>query len=128
MKHSFEPEMGKTEENLSASGFVGLQAESKQITKPEPNISPDSQKQEWISGFKLFMIMTAITLPCILMLLDLSIIATACTWSHYSIFFANTSAQAIPRITSDFHSLPDVGWYGAAYMLSRYAVWVASFA
>ena len=26
--------------------------------------------------------------------------------------------QAIPKITSDFHSLPDVGWYGAAYQLA----------
>lgn len=27
--------------------------------------------------------------------------------------------QAIPRITSDFHSLPDVGWYGSAYLLAK---------
>lgn len=26
--------------------------------------------------------------------------------------------QAIPQITNDFHSLPDVGWYGSAYTLS----------
>jgi MFS family permease len=26
--------------------------------------------------------------------------------------------QAIPKITSDFHSLEDVGWYGAAYQLA----------
>lgn len=30
--------------------------------------------------------------------------------------------QAIPRITSDFHSLPDVGWYGSAYLLAKYVV------
>ena len=30
--------------------------------------------------------------------------------------------QAIPRITSDFHSLPDVGWYGSAYLLAKYDV------
>lgn len=27
--------------------------------------------------------------------------------------------QAIPRITSDFHSLPEVGWYGSAYLLAN---------
>ena len=27
-------------------------------------------------------------------------------------------ATAIPRITDDFHSLGDVGWYGSAYMLT----------
>ncbi len=28
------------------------------------------------------------------------------------------SYQAIPQITNDFNSLPDVGWYGSAYMLT----------
>ena len=32
-----------------------------------------------------------------------------------------TTAQAIPRITSDFHSLQDVGWYGSAYLISTCA-------
>jgi len=27
-------------------------------------------------------------------------------------------ATAIPRITSDFHSIDNVGWYGAVYELS----------
>lgn len=27
-------------------------------------------------------------------------------------------ATAIPRITDDFHSLGDIGWYGSAYMLT----------
>lgn len=26
--------------------------------------------------------------------------------------------QAIPKITNDFQSLKDVGWYGSAYQLS----------
>ncbi|EKG13744.1 hypothetical protein MPH_09051 [Macrophomina phaseolina MS6] len=28
------------------------------------------------------------------------------------------SGQAIPQITDEFHSLPDVGWYGSAYTLT----------
>ena len=28
------------------------------------------------------------------------------------------SGQAIPSITDDFHSLPDVGWYGSVYLLT----------
>ncbi|KAL4964281.1 MDR family MFS transporter [Aspergillus stella-maris] len=39
------------------------------------------------------------------MLLDTSIVSTA-----------------IPRITSDFHSLNDVGWYGTAYLVANCAV------
>jgi MFS family permease len=27
-------------------------------------------------------------------------------------------AAAVPRITDDFHSLQDIGWYGSAYMLT----------
>lgn len=30
--------------------------------------------------------------------------------------------QAIPRITSDFRSLTDVGWYGSAYLLANCAL------
>ena len=29
------------------------------------------------------------------------------------------AATAIPRITDDFHSLDDVGWYGSAYLLTQ---------
>ena len=27
-------------------------------------------------------------------------------------------ATAIPKITDDFHSIEDIGWYGSAYMLA----------
>lgn len=57
----------------------------------------------WVTGLSLFTILGAICLVCFLMLLDTSIIVTA-----------------IPQITTDFHSLQDVGWYGSAYQLSRY--------
>ena len=56
----------------------------------------------WVTGVLLFTILGAICLVCFLMLLDTSIIVTV-----------------IPQITSDFHSLQDVGWYGSAYQLSR---------
>jgi hypothetical protein len=46
--------------------------------------------------------MTALIMAVFVVLLDMIIIVTA-----------------IPKITSTFHSLPDVGWYGAAYNLSR---------
>jgi len=77
--------------------------------EPESNRNANQeqeQDQEWLSGLKLFTIMAAVTFVCFLVLLDSSIVATA-----------------IPRITNEFHSLPDIGWYGAAYQLGRYAVW-----
>ncbi|KAM3439087.1 hypothetical protein MY4824_002891 [Beauveria thailandica] len=60
---------------------------------------------EYIHGWKLFSVMLAITLACFLYLLDVSILVTA-----------------IPKITSDFHSLTDIGWYGATYNLASAAL------
>ncbi|KAI1770195.1 MFS general substrate transporter [Hypoxylon cercidicola] len=60
---------------------------------------------EYISGIKLTLILSAITIVYFLVMLDTTIIATA-----------------IPYITNDFHSLLDVGWYGSAYLLSSSAL------
>ncbi|KAL2785456.1 major facilitator superfamily domain-containing protein [Aspergillus keveii] len=54
------------------------------------------------TGFSVTATMVALTLTAYLVLLDTSIVSTA-----------------IPRITSDFHSLNDVGWYGTAYLLAN---------
>ncbi|KAK9310997.1 MFS multidrug transporter [Lipomyces starkeyi] len=54
-----------------------------------------------LTGLKLMLVLASVTLVVFLMLLDMSIIVTA-----------------IPRITSQFHSLPDVGWYGSVYQLA----------
>ncbi|TVY52678.1 Aspyridones efflux protein [Lachnellula cervina] len=56
---------------------------------------------EYPTGMKLGLISMALCLSVFLMALDNSIIATA-----------------IPKITDQFHSLPDVGWYGSAYLLT----------
>lgn len=56
----------------------------------------------WAHGFQLWTIMVAVTLVTFLMLLDGTIVVAA-----------------VPRITDDFHSLNDIGWYGAAYQLGR---------
>lgn len=60
---------------------------------------------EYPSGLKLVLINLALCLAVFLMALDNSIIATA-----------------IPKITDQFHSLADVGWYGSAYMLTTAAL------
>lgn len=68
-----------------------------QVPTPEP---------EWAHGFQLFTILTAVTFVVFLMLLDGTIVVAA-----------------VPRITDDFNSLNDIGWYGAAYQLGRYVNW-----
>ncbi|KAI0482545.1 putative efflux pump [Xylariaceae sp. FL0804] len=57
--------------------------------------------EDYPTGLKLSLIALALCLSVFLMALDNSIIATA-----------------IPKITDEFHSLPDVGWYGSAYLLT----------
>ncbi|PWY79249.1 MFS general substrate transporter [Aspergillus heteromorphus CBS 117.55] len=65
----------------------------------------DDYEPEWVEGTTLVMVITGITLVVFLMLLDMSIVSTA-----------------IPRITSQFHSLDDVAWYGSAYTISSAAL------
>ncbi|KAI0002657.1 efflux pump [Xylariaceae sp. FL0662B] len=55
----------------------------------------------YLSGPKLWAVLTAVTLASFIMLLDMAIIATA-----------------IPQMTDEFNSLPDIGWYGSAYILA----------
>ena len=52
-------------------------------------------------SFKLVSIVIALALSIFLVSLDMTIVATA-----------------IPEITSEFNSLPDVGWYGSAFFLT----------
>ncbi|KAI1406851.1 putative efflux pump antibiotic resistance protein [Hypoxylon sp. FL1857] len=66
------------------------------VDKTNPNASVD----EYPSNNKRVLIMIAIYLASFLVNLDQNIISTA-----------------IPRITDEFHSLDDVGWYGTAYLL-----------
>ncbi|KAH6714975.1 MFS multidrug transporter [Leptodontidium sp. MPI-SDFR-AT-0119] len=57
---------------------------------------------KYLTGYSLVLMMASITVISFLMLLDATIIATA-----------------IPRITSEFHSVLDIGWYGASYQLTN---------
>ncbi|KAK9243070.1 major facilitator superfamily domain, general substrate transporter [Lipomyces tetrasporus] len=96
-----ELEANHDEKGLSAPSSNDLKPEPNDDREPAPPAPLPAQEYEWVTGWKLFMIMTAVTLVALLMLLDTSIVVTA-----------------IPRITSQFHSLADVGWYGSAYQLA----------
>ncbi|KAM0123972.1 hypothetical protein ACHAP3_010726 [Botrytis cinerea] len=65
----------------------------------------DIAEQQYVTGMKLRLIVFSLTLACFLMTLSSSVLATA-----------------IPRITSEFHSVEDIGWYGSAYLLSNCAM------
>lgn len=63
------------------------------------------QERGSVSGVRLFALLASVTLAAILMLLDGSIIGVAS-----------------PNITTQFHSIHDVGWYTAAYQLASAAL------
>jgi MFS family permease len=66
--------------------------------EPQVDSSPPPPKNEeedaYLTGFALLSVLLSLVLVIFLMMLDTSIVATA-----------------IPRITTQFHSLDDVGWY-----------------
>ncbi|KAI0115567.1 efflux pump [Nemania sp. FL0031] len=62
-------------------------------TAPNPVFEP-----EYVVGKKLALVVGSAALACFLMLVDTMVISTA-----------------IPRITDEFHSLADAGWYASAY-------------
>ncbi|KAI1746389.1 major facilitator superfamily domain-containing protein [Xylaria scruposa] len=81
--------------------------EKRASTHTESNDNPthkDADSQH-ITGLKLGLVIVSLVLACFLLLLDTSVISTA-----------------IPKITDEFHSLADVGWYGSAYTLGSAAL------
>ncbi len=81
----------------------GKQGVETNVASGMPPSSTQNQEPEWAHGFQLFTILAAVTFVSFLMLLDGTIVVAA-----------------VPRITDDFNSLNDIGWYGAAYQLGRY--------
>ncbi|KAL2114847.1 hypothetical protein VTJ04DRAFT_10510 [Mycothermus thermophilus] len=73
-------------------------------TKVEQTSTEDDDT-EYPTGMPLALIMLALCLSVFLMSLDNTIIATA-----------------IPKITDQFQSLPDVGWYASSYLLTTAAL------
>ncbi|MCJ1396154.1 hypothetical protein MMC18_009043 [Xylographa bjoerkii] len=69
--------------------------------KPQAAGPPSGVKPEYPEGLALSIVVVALMLSMFLVALDMSIIATA-----------------IPKITADFQSLDQVGWYGSAFFLT----------
>ncbi|KAI0552568.1 major facilitator superfamily domain-containing protein [Xylaria curta] len=63
-----------------------------------------SMGHEYPSGIRLALVLSSVYISIFLVSLDRLIVTTA-----------------IPAITNEFDSLPDVGWYGAAYLLTSCA-------
>lgn len=96
---------------------------------------------EYVTGFKLAIIVASVALACFLMLLDTMVISTVRmrtpTMSIPGILLLagkkvrsltsfSCHVKAVPRITDTFNSLPDVGWYASAYQFGRYVLSLCS--
>ncbi|KAE8140854.1 putative efflux pump antibiotic resistance protein [Aspergillus pseudotamarii] len=66
------------------------------------NEEVDSESAKYPSGLKIALVFWALCLTVFLVALDQTIIATA-----------------IPTITSQFHSVEDIGWYGSVFLLTN---------
>ncbi|KAH7410578.1 MFS multidrug transporter [Cadophora sp. MPI-SDFR-AT-0126] len=85
--------------SISDEPHVRTEKSEPQVQSTDDETTADNA--EYISGIKLLLVVGVVSLSMFTMLLDTSIIVTA-----------------VPKITSDFHSLGDVGWYGSAYLLT----------
>ncbi|MCJ1432591.1 hypothetical protein MMC27_001948 [Xylographa pallens] len=83
----------KVQEESPDTGNI---AETKEISK-----IVSAEEQQFPGPKRLALILIALYLAIFLVALDRTIVATA-----------------IPRITDEFHSLNDVGWYGSAYLIT----------
>ncbi|KAI5919995.1 putative MFS multidrug transporter [Camillea tinctor] len=89
---------------MTSEGKYGSRKVSS-LTEEETEPKEGEESGDYIEGFTLATILISTTIVFFLLSLDNSIISTA-----------------VPQITSDFHSLEDVGWYGGAYQLSSTAL------
>ncbi|KAI1328764.1 major facilitator superfamily domain-containing protein [Xylariaceae sp. FL0255] len=69
-----------------------------------PTTTSTRTNHEYPTGIRLALVLSSVFVSIFLVSLDRLIITTA-----------------IPKITDEFHSLPDVGWYGSAYLLTSAA-------
>ncbi|OCT44541.1 putative HC-toxin efflux carrier TOXA [Cladophialophora carrionii] len=86
----------------STTGTPASSPESTRSVLEKPTIAqvPVSESDYYLTGSKLYLVLTGIGLAIFLFALDVSIISTA-----------------IPAITVRFHATTDIGWYAAAYPL-----------
>ncbi|OCL12368.1 putative efflux pump antibiotic resistance protein, partial [Glonium stellatum] len=94
----------KMPDELSTAGSTENRGDSSPgLTTEKPEDAPEDKMQYPNIG-RVILVMLALYLSMFLVALDKTIIGTA-----------------IPRITDQFHSLGDIGWYGSAYMLTMCA-------
>lgn len=120
-----EPEAA-VEERTDSSNLekeIGVTDDTTTTTAVAAAAAPADDPIVYVTGWKLWSMLVSITSVFILVLLDMSIVATVSIMVRFQTLTepsADSTSKAVPEITSRFHSLRDVGWYGSAYLLARY--------
>ena len=98
---------GEAEKTSFGTSNSDLETPNHDLEK-SPTLPDDAEQDlaridtaDYPHGLRLFFIIAALVLSIFMGALDMTIVATA-----------------IPRITDEFHSLDQVGWYGAAFFLT----------
>lgn len=91
----------RTDKNVDAKTVGATPDEPADIVLAPATTHGSNAEPHYVTGVKLWLVILALSLALFVTMLDMSIVSTA-----------------IPRITNQFHSLNDVGWYGAAYQLA----------
>ena len=105
--HSVVAYNGEAEKTSLGTSNSDLDTPNHDLEK-SPTLPDDAEQDlsridtaDYPHGLRLFFIIAALVLSIFMGALDMTIVATA-----------------IPRITDEFHSLDQVGWYGAAFFLT----------
>ncbi len=83
---------------------------------------PAVEEEVFATGIPLICLVAGLMFAVFLISIDRTIISTV--RKHplmVTIAATNRSRKAIPYITSEFKSTPDIGWYGSAYLLTACA-------
>jgi hypothetical protein len=112
-----ESKEGAVSNDVESNDTTLLELNSEKSVKAVKAVDDD---YEYIIGFKLILVTSAVTMVAFLITLDASIVVTVSLASScLNTRVKHLKDQAIPSITTDFHSIPDIGWYGAAYLLAK---------
>ncbi|KAI0143667.1 major facilitator superfamily domain-containing protein [Xylariaceae sp. FL1272] len=76
----------------------------KAVTDDGGDSSSPDENHAYVTGLKLALLVASIAMACFLVLIDTMVVSTA-----------------IPKITDEFKSLADVGWYASAYQFGSAA-------
>ncbi|KAI1099118.1 putative MFS multidrug transporter [Jackrogersella minutella] len=90
-----------SEEDADAAPNAGNQAAIPTSSATEGIVPEDVENTDYVTGYRLALLLFSIATFFFLLMMDSSIITTA-----------------TPQITSDFHKLQDIGWYSGAYQLT----------